>query len=274
MVLTRPAHDRAGRVRAAGSSSATGCSARARTGRRSARRSPTTTASLLVDMPDHGAVAVERAVRLPGRAPTRSPSCCSTPTTRSRWSATRWAARSRCWWRCATPSWSSGSSSSTSPRCPTTTPTEFDGYITAMRAIDLDDARARAEADAALQEAVPDPTVRGFLLQSLRARGRRLAVAAQPRGARPRPRRDHRLARGRGWPASRRTTGRCCGSAARRRATWPRSTSRRWTAGSRATAGSPSRAPATGCTASSREVFVEVAAPVPRAERPARRRPA
>ncbi len=45
-------------------------------------------------------------------------------------------------------------------------------------------------------------------------RGRRLALAPQPRAARPRPRRHHRLARGRRWPAPRRTTGRCCGSAA------------------------------------------------------------
>jgi pimeloyl-ACP methyl ester carboxylesterase len=45
---------------------------------------------------------------------------------------------------------------------------EFDGYIKAMRAIDLDHLARRSEADAALHEAVPDPTVRGFLLQSLR----------------------------------------------------------------------------------------------------------
>lgn len=48
---------------------------------------------------------------------------------------------------------------------------EFDGYITAMRAIDLDTLERRAEADDALREAVPDPTVRGFLLQSLRREG-------------------------------------------------------------------------------------------------------
>ena len=45
---------------------------------------------------------------------------------------------------------------------------EFEGYINAMRAIDLDKLERRAEADSALQEAVPNPTVRGFLLQSLR----------------------------------------------------------------------------------------------------------
>ncbi|HRD60835.1 MAG TPA: alpha/beta fold hydrolase [Nocardioides sp.] len=46
--------------------------------------------------------------------------------------------------------------------------TEFERYLGAMRAIDLDSLASRAEADAALVEAVPDPTVRGFLLQSLR----------------------------------------------------------------------------------------------------------
>jgi pimeloyl-ACP methyl ester carboxylesterase len=46
--------------------------------------------------------------------------------------------------------------------------TEFDGYIKAMRAIDLDTLDRRSDAEDALREAVPDPTVRGFLLQSLR----------------------------------------------------------------------------------------------------------
>jgi len=46
--------------------------------------------------------------------------------------------------------------------------TEFDGYITAMKAIDLDALERRSEADEALRDAVPDPMVRGFLLQSLR----------------------------------------------------------------------------------------------------------
>ena len=45
---------------------------------------------------------------------------------------------------------------------------EFERYIAAMRAIDLDTLERRREADAALLDAVPDPTVRGFLLQSLR----------------------------------------------------------------------------------------------------------
>jgi pimeloyl-ACP methyl ester carboxylesterase len=48
---------------------------------------------------------------------------------------------------------------------------EFEGYIAAMRAIDLTTLRSRGDADAALSEAVPHPTVRGFLLQSLRREG-------------------------------------------------------------------------------------------------------
>src|SRR4029079_3593356 len=49
--------------------------------------------------------------------------------------------------------------------------TEFDGYITAMRAIDLDTLARRSQADDALRTAVPNPTVRGFLLQNLRHEG-------------------------------------------------------------------------------------------------------
>lgn len=45
---------------------------------------------------------------------------------------------------------------------------EFDGYITAMKALDLDVLERRSDADDALRDAVPDPMVRGFLLQSLR----------------------------------------------------------------------------------------------------------
>ena len=48
---------------------------------------------------------------------------------------------------------------------------EFDGYVTAMKAIDLDALQRRSEADEALRDAVPDPMVRGFLLQSLRREG-------------------------------------------------------------------------------------------------------
>ena len=52
---------------------------------------------------------------------------------------------------------------------------EFAGYIAAMRAIDLDTLERRSDADEALQDAVPNPTVRGFLLQSLRREGDDLA---------------------------------------------------------------------------------------------------
>jgi len=45
---------------------------------------------------------------------------------------------------------------------------EFARYIAAMQAIDLDTLERRSEADEALADAVPDPMVRGFLLQSLR----------------------------------------------------------------------------------------------------------
>ncbi|WP_372735960.1 alpha/beta fold hydrolase [Nocardioides sp.] len=45
---------------------------------------------------------------------------------------------------------------------------EFEAYIAAMQAIDLEGLEGRGDADAALQSAVPNPMVRGFLLQSLR----------------------------------------------------------------------------------------------------------
>ena len=45
---------------------------------------------------------------------------------------------------------------------------EFAGYIEAMQALDLDALERRSDADEALVEAVPDPTVRSFLLQNLR----------------------------------------------------------------------------------------------------------
>jgi pimeloyl-ACP methyl ester carboxylesterase len=45
---------------------------------------------------------------------------------------------------------------------------EFAGYIEAMQALDLTTLERRSDADEALVEAVPDPTVRGFLLQNLR----------------------------------------------------------------------------------------------------------
>lgn len=45
---------------------------------------------------------------------------------------------------------------------------EFAGYISAMRALDLDALEHRRDADEALAEAVPNTTVRSFLLQNLR----------------------------------------------------------------------------------------------------------
>ena len=45
---------------------------------------------------------------------------------------------------------------------------EFAGYVEAMQALDLDSLERRADADAALQPAVPNRTVREFLLQNLR----------------------------------------------------------------------------------------------------------
>ena len=45
---------------------------------------------------------------------------------------------------------------------------EFFGYIETMRALDLTAITRRGEADEVLRESVPDPTIRGFLLQSLR----------------------------------------------------------------------------------------------------------
>jgi pimeloyl-ACP methyl ester carboxylesterase len=50
---------------------------------------------------------------------------------------------------------------------------EFERYITAMRGIDLDSLERRSEAEDALRKAVPNATVRGFLLQSLRRDGDR-----------------------------------------------------------------------------------------------------
>lgn len=48
---------------------------------------------------------------------------------------------------------------------------EFGGYIEAMLGMDLDAFTQRADADAALAEAVPNTTVRSFLLQNLRREG-------------------------------------------------------------------------------------------------------
>jgi pimeloyl-ACP methyl ester carboxylesterase len=48
---------------------------------------------------------------------------------------------------------------------------QFQGYVAAMRGLDLASLSRRDDADAALAEAVPDATVRGFLLQNLRRDG-------------------------------------------------------------------------------------------------------
>jgi pimeloyl-ACP methyl ester carboxylesterase len=48
---------------------------------------------------------------------------------------------------------------------------EFRGYVQGMQALDLATIERRADADAALTEAVPNPTVRSFLLQNLRHSG-------------------------------------------------------------------------------------------------------
>ncbi|WP_110182567.1 alpha/beta fold hydrolase [Nocardioides solisilvae] len=50
---------------------------------------------------------------------------------------------------------------------------EFAGFISAMQALDLDALTRREEADEQLAAAVPDPAVRGFLLQNLRREGDR-----------------------------------------------------------------------------------------------------
>jgi pimeloyl-ACP methyl ester carboxylesterase len=48
---------------------------------------------------------------------------------------------------------------------------QFQGYVEVMRGLDLDSLSSRRDAEGALAPAVPDPTVRGFLLQNLRRDG-------------------------------------------------------------------------------------------------------
>ena len=48
---------------------------------------------------------------------------------------------------------------------------QFEGFVAAMRGLDLGSLERRDDADAALADAVPDPTVRSFLLQNLRREG-------------------------------------------------------------------------------------------------------
>ncbi len=50
---------------------------------------------------------------------------------------------------------------------------EFERYVAAMRGLDLGSLTQRSDADAALAEAVPDATVRAFLLQNLHREGDR-----------------------------------------------------------------------------------------------------
>jgi pimeloyl-ACP methyl ester carboxylesterase len=48
---------------------------------------------------------------------------------------------------------------------------QFEGYVAALRGLDLDALSQRGDADTAMSEAVPDATVRAFLLQNLRRDG-------------------------------------------------------------------------------------------------------
>ncbi len=48
---------------------------------------------------------------------------------------------------------------------------DFETFVTAMRAMDLDTLTSRDDADTQLAQDVPDPVVRGFLLQNLRREG-------------------------------------------------------------------------------------------------------
>ena len=114
---------------------------------------------------------------------------------------------------------------------------EFVGYVETMRALDLSAIERRDQADEALREAVPNPVVRSFLLQNLRRTGDGWHWQVNLDLLGGRHGRPH--AAGRARPgARRRTTVRCCGWAARAPTTSPTSTPPRWTAGSRATAGS------------------------------------
>ena len=51
----------------------------------------------------------------------------------------------------------------------------FEGFVSAMRGLDLSTVSRRAEADAALAGAIPEPGVRAFILQNLETRDGRLA---------------------------------------------------------------------------------------------------
>lgn len=51
------------------------------------------------------------------------------------------------------------------------TGSQFEHLLGSLRALDLDALASRSEADSALERSIPDPTVRGFLLQNLRREG-------------------------------------------------------------------------------------------------------
>ena len=74
---------------------------------------------------------------------------------------------------------------------------QFEGYVQAMRGLDLASLESRGDADAALTEAVPDPVVRAFLLQNLRRSPERPGWAWQPNLEVI----DRRLDAITGWPA-------------------------------------------------------------------------
>ena len=143
--------------------------------------------------------------------------------------------------------------SSTSRRWPTTASSEFAGYIDAMQGLDLDALAAarRGRRRAARRRCRTRPCAASCC--------RTCAATATAGAGRPTSScsgrdldADRRLARGR---AGRRRAVRRAGAVGRRRRarrTCTTTTPRRWTAGSPATAGSPSRAPGTGCTPSSR----------------------
>ena len=151
------------------SSSCTVCSARARTGRPSPRRSATRPGSLWSTCPT-------MAVR-PGpttspirRWPIRSPSCSSPRATASPtpWSVTRWAARSPWRWPCDTPRWSSASASSMCRRS-----RQLGSAISRRSSAECAPSTSRASPtanrrSAQLEPYVPEPGVRSFLLQNLR----------------------------------------------------------------------------------------------------------
>ena len=71
---------------------------------------------------------------------------------------------------------------------------EFAGYVEAMQGLDLGALERRADADAALDVGRAEPDRARLPAPEPAARGRRLALAGQPRGPRSRPRRAQRLA--------------------------------------------------------------------------------